>query len=107
MSTSISRKWRFDRLPGAARRDAHLLVVVTLAAARCEGVAEPVPLLGGERVGYVREGCGSLVGGDHEIGIVAVVAHGVVGRDDPVSVDVVRELKQGAHEDPGSSPCPP
>ena len=30
------------RLPGAARRDAHLLVVVALAAARREGVAEPV-----------------------------------------------------------------
>ena len=30
-------------LPGAARRDAHLLVVVALAAAGCEGVAEPGP----------------------------------------------------------------
>ena len=33
------------RLPGAARRDAHLLVVVALRAARREGVAEPVAVL--------------------------------------------------------------
>ena len=71
-----------DRLPGAARRDAHLLVVVALAAAGGEGIAEPMVLLGRDRVGDVGEGGGALVGGDDEIGVVAVMPHGVVGRHD-------------------------
>ena len=46
-------------LPGAARDDAHLLVVVALAAARREGVAQPVALLG-QGVGDVGKRRGPL-----------------------------------------------
>ena len=63
------------RFPGAARGDAHLLVVVAGRAARGEGVVEPEAVVARQRVGDVGEGGGALVGGDHEIGIVAVVAH--------------------------------
>ncbi len=69
-----------DQLPRAARRDAHGLVVVTRRAARGEGVAQPEPVFLGDRVGDVGEGRGALVGGDDEIGIVAVVADHVLGR---------------------------
>ena len=64
-----------DALPGAARRDAHRLVVVARRAARGEGVAQPEAVVGGDLVGDVGERRRALVGGDHEIGIVAVVAH--------------------------------
>ena len=96
-----------DCLPGAARGDAHLLVVIALAAARSEGIAEPMMLFGRHRVGGVGEGGGALVGGDDEIGIVAIVAHGVVGRHDGVAVEIVGELEQRAHEDAIGSRCLP
>ncbi len=70
-----------DRLPGAARGDAHLLVVVAGRAAGREGVVEPEVVVARDVVGDVGEGRGALVGGDHEIGIVAVVAHHVDRRD--------------------------
>ena len=66
-----------DRFPGAARGDAHLLVVVAGRAAGGEGVAEPEAVLERDGVGDVGEGGGALVGGDHQIGIVVVVAHDV------------------------------
>ena len=62
-----------DRDPGALGGDAHRLVVVAVRAAAGEGVAEPEVALERDRVGDVGEGRGALVGGDHEIGIVAVV----------------------------------
>ncbi len=68
------------RLPGAARGDAHLLVVVAGRAAGREGVAEPEAVIGGNAVGDVGEGRRALVGGDDEIGIVAVVPHDIVRR---------------------------
>ena len=74
MSRPISRKWRLTHLPGAAGGDAHLLVVVALAAAGREGVAQPEAVFGGDAVGDVGEGGGALVGGDDEVGIVAVAA---------------------------------
>ena len=46
-------------------------------AARRERVAEPVAVLGRELVGDVGERAGALVGRDHEVGVVAVVAHDV------------------------------
>ncbi len=54
-------------LPGAARRDAHLLVVVALRPARGEGVAEPEAVLGRDGVGDVGKRRRALVGGDDEI----------------------------------------
>ena len=43
-------KMALHGLPGAARRDAHLLVVVALAAAGREGVAEPMMLCLGDGI---------------------------------------------------------
>ena len=66
------------RLPGAAGRDTHPLVVVAGRAARREGVAEPEAVLLRDLVGDVGEGGGALVGRDHEVRVVAVVAHHVL-----------------------------
>ena len=74
-----------DQLPGAARGDAHLLVVVAGRAARGKGVAEPEPVFLGDRVGDVGEGRGALVGGDDEIGIVAVMPDDMRRRHDAMS----------------------
>ena len=71
-----------DRLPGAAGGDAHRLVVVAGRAARGEGVAEPEALLERDGVGGVGERGRALVGGDDEVGVVAVVAHDVRRRHD-------------------------
>ena len=60
-------------LPGAAGGDPERLVVVAGRAARRERVAEPEPVLGGDRVRRVRERRRALVGRDHEVGVVAVV----------------------------------
>jgi hypothetical protein len=88
-----------DRLPRAAGGDAHLLVVVALAAAGREGVAEPMALLDGQGIGRVREGGRALVGGHHQIGIVPIVAQGVRRGRYGVADDVVGELQERAHED--------
>ena len=97
-----------DRLPSSPRGDANPLVVVAVGAPRGEGIAEPEPRRRGERVRGVGEGCGSLVGRDHEVRIGAVVAHRVGRRRDlaPVPgairgvVIVVGKLEQGADELP-------
>ena len=75
MSRPQLAEMALHRLPGAARGDAHLLVVVAGRAARGEGVVQPEAVFARQRIGDVGEGGGALVGGDHEIGIVAVVAH--------------------------------
>ena len=56
-------------------------------------------LLGREGVGGIREGRGALVGGDDEIGVVAVMANCVRRRDDRLAIQVVGELEQGPNED--------
>ena len=89
-----------DRDPGAAGGDPHRLVVVALASAGGEGVAEPEAALGRDRVGDVGEGRGALVGGDDEIGIVAVEDDDAVRMDDLVADDIVGDRQQGADEDP-------
>ena len=88
-----------DALPGAARGDRHALVVVAGRAAGGEGVAEPEVVRGRDLVGDVGEGGGALVGGDHQIGIVAVVAHHVARRDHLAVLDVVGDVEQGGDED--------
>ena len=71
-----------DRLPGAAGGDAHGLVVVADRAAGGEGVAQPEAALERDGVGQVGEGRRPLVGGDDEVGVVAVVPDHPLGRDD-------------------------
>ncbi len=86
------------RLPGAARRDAHLLVVVAGRPARGEPVAEPEAVLGRDLVGEIGEGRGALVGGHHQIRIVVVVTHHVGRRHHRRAHDVVGEIEQAADE---------
>src|SRR5690606_1812820 len=87
-----------DRNPGAAGGDAHLLVVVAGAAAGGKGVAQPEVVLGGDAVGQVGEGGSALVGGYHQVRIVAIVAHRVRGRHDPGTDAVVSDVQQAANE---------
>lgn len=65
----------FDTLPRALGGDAHGLVVVAHRTAGGEGVAQPEAVGLGDVVGDVGEGRGALVGGHHQIGVVAVAAH--------------------------------
>ncbi len=78
--------------PGAARRDAHLLVVVAGRAAGGEGVAEPEAARRGDGVGDVGETGGALVGRHDQVGIVAVAPHDApaAGRSAPSTMLSVR-----------------
>ena len=69
-------------LPRPAGRDSHGLVVVTLAAARGKGVAEPEAVVGRDLVGDVAERRSTLVGRDNEIWIIAVESHRVARWND-------------------------
>ena len=86
------------RLPGAARGDAHLLVVVALGAARGERVAEPVAVPGRDLVGRVGERRGALVRRDHQVRVVAVPPDHARRRHHPVAVDVVGHVEHGRDE---------
>ena len=69
------------RYPGAPRGDPHLLVVIAGRAAGGEGIVEPEVVVARDFVGDIGEGRGALVGGDHEIRVVAIVPHHVDRRD--------------------------
>ena len=64
-----------DALPRAPRGDAFFLVVVAVAAAGGERVAEPEAVLRGDLVGGVGQVRGALVGRHHQIRIVLVAPH--------------------------------
>ena len=87
-----------DALPGAARGDAELLVVVALGAARGERVAEPEAVLERDRVGGVRERGGALVGRHDEVGIVLVEGPHARGAHDLAADDVVGHVEHAADE---------
>src|SRR5690606_4064747 len=86
------------RLPRAPGGDAHLLVVVAGRAARGEGVVEPEAVGLGDAVGQVGEGRGALVGGDDQVGVVAVAAHDPPGRHDLTLDTVVGDVEHPADE---------
>ncbi len=87
------------RLPGAARGDAHGLVVVAGRSARGEGVAQPEAIGRRHGVGDVGEAGRALVGGHHQIGVVAVVAHHADGRHGlALGVEIVGQVQQAAQE---------
>ena len=87
-------------LPGAARRDPHLLVVVAVAATRGERIAEPEAVVGGDLVGDVAERRRALVGRHHEVRI-GLVVDDAVGRVHDDAVDhVVGHVEQRPHESP-------
>ncbi|MDQ1092969.1 hypothetical protein QE400_002382 [Xanthomonas sacchari] len=87
-----------DRLPGAARGDAHALVVVADRAAGGERVAEPEAMGQRQAVGDVGERGGALVGGDHQVRVVLVVAHHLRRRHDLAADDVVGDVQQALDE---------
>ena len=86
------------RLPPALRGDAHRLVVVARAPARRERVAEPEVIFGGDGVGDVGEGRGSLVRGDDEIRIVGIVSRDPRRRDHFIAAEIVREIEHPAQQ---------
>ena len=74
-------------------------MVVADGAAGGEGVAQPEAVLGGDPVGDVGEGGRALVGGDDEVGVVAVVPDDARRRLDCAAVDeVVGDVEQAADE---------
>ena len=87
-----------DAFPGAARGDAHLLVVIAGRTAGGEGVAQPVAVGLGHRIGDIRKGRRALVGGDHQIGVVIVIAHYRLGRHDLRTHAVVGDVQQALQE---------
>ena len=87
------------RFPSAARRDAHLLVVVAGGTTGCEGIAEPVVMLKRNAVGDIRERRRTLIGRDDEIRIVIVVADDVLGRDHAIGAVIVGHIEQARNED--------
>ena len=89
-----------DRLPGAAGGDAHLLVVVAGRAAGGERVAEPEAVPHRDLVGDVGERGGALVGGHHQVRVVAVVADHVARRHDLAADEVVGDVEQRRDEQP-------
>ena len=84
--------------PGAARRNSHLLVVVTGRAARGECVVEPEIMRLADRVGGVRERRRTLVGGDDEIGVVGVVPHDPLWRHHLLDVEIVGDGEHARDE---------
>ena len=86
------------RLPGTARGDAHLLVVVALGAAGGERVAEPEAEPPRDLVGRVGERRGALVGRHHQVRVVAVPPDHAGWRYHPVAVDVVGHVEHGRDE---------
>ena len=87
------------RDPGAARRDAHRLVIIALAAAAGEGITQPEAAFERDRIGDVTERSGALVRSDDEIGILAVVDAHAIRMDDLAGDDVVGDRQERADED--------
>ena len=88
-----------DGNPGAARGDAHRLMIVAVGTAAGESVVEPEIALLRDRVGHVGEPRRSLVGGDDEIRVVSVEDADIVRVHDLVLDDVVGDGQEGANED--------
>ena len=90
-----------DRLPRALGGDAHGLVVVADRSAGGERVAQPEPVGLGDVVGDVGERGGALVGGHHQVGVVAVAPYHLRWRADLSGrvVDVVGDIQQPGDEE--------
>ena len=88
----------FDRLPGAPGGNTHFLVVIALTAAGGEGIAQPEAVLGCQCVSYIGKGGRTFVGGDHQIGIIAVVSNHIFRRHHLAVIEVVRDVEQPPDE---------
>ncbi len=87
-----------DGFPGALGGDAHLLVVITVRAAGSECVAEPESVLGGDRVGDIRERGRALVSSNDQIGVVIVVANDITGRHQILALEIVGDVEHAVDE---------
>ena len=86
------------RLPRAARRDPHLLVVVTVLAAGRERVAEPEAALDCDLIGDVRETRGAFVRSDDQIRTVVVEHPDARGMHRAGVGEVVGEIEHRVHQ---------
>jgi hypothetical protein len=75
-------------------------VVVAGRAAGREGVAQPEAVALRNRVGEVGEGGRSLVGGDHQIGVVIVPAHHLLRRHQLARHQIVGDVEHAGDEEP-------
>ena len=98
------------RLPAAAGRDAHFLVVVTSRTTRSESIVQPEACCLGQTVCRVGEGSGALVGCHDEIGIVTIRTQRIGRRGNLATDDVVGDRQEcpdvclvGLR--PGREPC--
>ncbi len=87
-----------DRFPRTARGNAHLLVVISDRAPGRKGIAQPEAVFGRDRVGEIGERRGALVGCDHQVGVVVVVAHHLGRRHQLAADEVVGQVQQPAQE---------
>ncbi|MCY1168558.1 hypothetical protein D9M73_85560 [compost metagenome] len=87
-----------DADPRALGGDAHRLMVIADRATAGEGVAQPEFMLERDRVGDVGEGCCALIGGNHEIGVIAVMDDHVGRMHHRTLDDIVGDRQQRADE---------
>jgi hypothetical protein len=74
-------------------------VVIAVRPAARERIPQPKPAIERHLDRNVGEGCGALVGGDHEIGILAIVRDDLIRVDDLPFDDVVGDRQERADED--------
>lgn len=86
------------RYPCAPCGDAHLFVVVASGATGGERIAQPEAALCGNMVSDVREGCGALVGGYHQVIAVRTVGHRMGGVHGFAVGNVVGHVEQSVNE---------
>ena len=73
-------------------------MVVAGGTARGKGVAQPEAVLQRDAVGDVAERGGALVGGDHQIGVVTVMAHSIGRVFKTLGREIVAEFKYRSDE---------
>ena len=88
-----------DGDPRALGGNPHRLVVVTDTAPRGEGITQPEMMLQCDGIGDIAERRGSLIGGNDEIGVFAVVNDDVGGVHHFALDDIVGDRQQGPDED--------
>ena len=87
-----------DGYPGAAGRNAHLLVVIAGRTTRCERVVKPKAVICRYAVRDIGKGRGTFIGGDDKVRIIAVASYNTVGRYDLAIDNVVRDIEQSTDE---------
>src|SRR3546814_343297 len=83
-------------LPGAARGDAHFLVVVAGAATGRKCITKPETIFVGNPIGDVGKRGRAFIGRDHQIRIIVVETHDISRRHDVIADAVVGDIEQTA-----------